>query len=185
MVPMRLPRITSRIVLSLFAVSLAWVLLVLAAPFMVPSGTLQDLSGVVGGHENEDQFSGLPLVPHAIYWLGDAECHQMAERSYFLNDNQMPFCARDLGLFLGFPVGFGLLSFRRLIVNPFLALAGLVPMALDGGLQAITSYESTNPLRLATGMVAGMALSILLSQFVFAAQDDRKGAAPGEDGKTT
>lgn len=183
---MRLPRITSKVLLVLFVASFAWFLLVVTAPLMVPAGTLQDLSGVVGGHENEDQFSGLHPVPHMIYWLGDAECHQMAERSYFLNGNQMPFCARDVGLFAGFPMGFGALLFFRLMVNPILLLVGLVPIGLDGGLQLVTSYESNNPLRLATGFVAGITFALLIAQFVFLSQDDRRKAPRDKKGgKTT
>lgn len=184
MVSMRLPRITSKVLFTLFAASLAWFLLVLTAPLMVPADTLQDLSGVVGGHENEDQFSGLSPVPRAVYWLGDAECHQIANRSFFLNGNQMPFCSRDVGLFLGFPIGLAALSFRRLIVNPVLVLIGLVPIGVDGGLQLVTSYESNNPLRLATGIVAGITFSILIAQFVFAVQEDRRKATPAPADKT-
>lgn len=184
MVPMRLPSITSKVLLLLFAASLAWFLLVVSAPFMVPSGTLEDLSGVVGGHENEDQFADLSPVPHAIYWLGDAECHQLSERSYFLNGNQMPFCSRDVGLFAGFPLGFGILLFFRLVVNPLIVLVGLVPIAIDGGLQLVTSYESNNPLRFVTGFVAGVAFAVLIAQFVFVTQEDRSKASsePGRKG---
>lgn len=185
MVFMRLPRITSQVLFVLFLASLVWFLLVLTAPFMVPSGTLQDLSGVVGGHENEAQFSRLHPVPHAVYWLGDAECHQISERSYFLNGNQMPFCSRDVGLFAGFPVGLGFLSFRRIVLNPLLALIGLIPIGLDGGLQLVTSYESNNLLRVTTGIVAGIAFSLIIAQFVFVSQDDRNKATSGRPGKTT
>jgi uncharacterized membrane protein len=173
-VSMNLPRITSFVILAVFLLSTAWLILVVISPMLVPSNTLVDLSGRVGGHENENQFKNLGAVPHAMYWLGDAECHQLSQRSYFINGNQMPFCARDLGLFLGLAVGFGLASFYRLKIHPFLALAGFIPMAIDGGLQAITNYESNNPLRLITGLIAGIAGSLLLAQFVFAIQEDRE-----------
>jgi len=185
MVLMQLPCITSKVLLLLFAASLVWFLLVVTAPFMVRANTLEDLSGVVGGHENEDQFSDLSPVPHAIYWLGDAECHQLAERSYFLNGNQMPFCARDVGLFAGFAVGFSILLLLRLIVNPLMVLIGLIPIAIDGGLQLVTSYESNNPLRLATGFVAGITFAVLIAQFVFVAQEDRVKASSGPGRKGT
>jgi uncharacterized membrane protein len=38
-----------------------------------------------------------------------------------------------------------------------------LPMALDGGIQAITDYESTNLLRTATGLLAGIALAFFLA----------------------
>ena len=171
-VSMRLPRITSSVILAVFLLSLAWLILVVISPLLVPTSTLVDLSGRVGGHENEDQFKDLGVVPHAMYWLGDAECHQLAERSYFINGNQLPFCTRDLGLFIGLVAGFGAVTFYRFKIHPFLALLGFVPMGIDGGIQAITSYESNNLLRVITGLVAGIAGSLLLAHFVFVVQED-------------
>ncbi|MBU0685473.1 MAG: DUF2085 domain-containing protein [Thermoplasmatota archaeon] len=171
---MRLPRITSSVLLAAFLLSLVWLILVVISPMLVPSNTLLDLSGRVGGHENENQFKDLGAIPHAIYWLGDAECHQLLNRSYTLNGNQMPFCARDLGLFVGIAIGFGFASFYRWKIPPLFVILGLVPIAVDGGVQAVTSYESNNLLRLATGMLAGLVLSLLLAHFVFVSQEDRE-----------
>jgi len=169
------PRLTSRTLLLALVVSLIWLALVVAAPYLVPSGTLQDLSGRVGTRENSAAFSPLGPVPRAIYTIGDVECHQIAERSFFLNDNQMPFCARDLGLFIGLVAGFALASFFRFRWNPALLLLGLVPMALDGGIQLFTDYESNNPLRLATGAIGGAALALLLAAYVHAFEELRVG----------
>lgn len=175
---MRLPKITSRVVLALLILSAFWLALVVSSPFLVHSNTLKDLSGVVGGHENEDQFGNLRPLPHAIYWLGDAECHQLAGRSYFLNGNQMPFCARDVGLFLGLVIGFLTATFVRWKIPPLLVLLGLVPIAIDGGLQQVTSYESTNPLRLATGLIAGLVLALLFAHFLFVIEEDKPKPKP-------
>lgn len=167
MVPMKLPHITSRAVMLIFIVSTVWLVLVVAAAYLVPPGTLTDISGRVGGHENDDQFDDLSPLPHAVYWIGDAECHQLSERSYYLNDNQMPFCARDLGLFAGIAAGFGLAAFYRLKVKPWVFLLAIIPLGVDGGVQAITSYESNNSLRLGTGILAGLGLALLLAEFIF------------------
>jgi len=175
---MRLPRITSRVVLALLILSAFWLALVVSSPFLVHSNTLKDLSGVVGGHENEGQFKTLGSVPHAAYWLGDAECHQLASRSYFLNGNQMPFCARDVGLFMGLVIGFFTATFVRWKIPPLFVLLGLVPIAIDGGFQQVTSYESTNPLRLATGLVAGLVLALLFAHFIFVIEEDKPKPKP-------
>ena len=177
---MRLPRITitSRVVLALLILSAVWLALVVLSPLLVPSNTLKDLSGVVGGHENERQFKNIDPLPHAIYWLGDAECHQLSNRSYFLNGNQMPFCARDAGLFLGLALGFGFATFVRWKIHPVLVLVGLVPIAIDGGLQLVSSHESTNLLRLATGTLAGLVLALLLAHFLFVIGEDRAKPKP-------
>lgn len=166
-------RITSGVLLVLFGASMLWLLLALASPFMVPSNTLLDLSGTVGMRENDAQFDSLSLVPRTIYVIGDIECHQLAERSYFLNGNQMPFCARDLGLFAGLAAGFGIATLMVVKLNPLLFMLGLVPLGLDGGIQFVTDYESTNPLRLATGLVAGASLALLLAMFVLELRSER------------
>lgn len=185
---MRFPRITSRPILVLFALSAAWLALVFSAPFMVPSGTLADLSGTVGTHDNDAQFASLSPLPHAIYWIGDAECHQIASRSYFLNGNEMPFCARDVGIFMGLAAGLGLTAFYRYKANPLFVILAMIPIGIDGGLQALTSYESSNPLRILTGFIAGTALALLIAHFLFVIQEDsikarKSGTRAGGAGK--
>lgn len=174
--------ITSGVLLILFVASTIWVALTVTAPLMVPSDTLLDLTGTVGMRENIAQFEPLSIVPRTIYIIGDLECHQIADRSYFLNGNQMPFCSRDLGLFLGLAFGFGIATFFFIQLNPMWLLVGLIPMGLDGGLQLVTEYESTNPLRLITGIVAGTALALLLASFALAFREDAKGTPPSEQG---
>jgi uncharacterized membrane protein len=65
-------------------------------------------------------------------------------------------------MFVGLPVGF-LLCFA-LPLRPKLSLVILtvLPMGIDGGLQAITSYESFNLLRFATGALGGLAVAFFL-----------------------
>ncbi|MBE0518539.1 MAG: DUF2085 domain-containing protein [Thermoplasmata archaeon] len=166
------PKITSAAILLMFVLTSVWLLLVVVAPMLVPSNTLTDLSGRVGFHDNEALFSQLDPIPHAVYWIGDGECHQLADRSYFINGNQMPFCARDLGLFIGLAIGSGIVTFYRYKIHPILVLIGLVPLALDGGVQLLTDYESNNTLRMITGFIAGLVLALLLAHFMFALQED-------------
>jgi uncharacterized membrane protein len=177
--------VTSGVLLVLFAASALWVTLSITAPLMVPSDTLLDLTGTVGMRENDAQFESLSVVPRTMYIIGDLECHQIAERSFFLNGNQMPFCARDLGLFVGLMVGFGIATFISLQVNPVLLILGLLPLGLDGGIQLVTEYESTNALRVATGLLAGVALALLLAVFVFAFKEEPAMKAPSSEREET
>jgi uncharacterized membrane protein len=170
-------KVTSIVILVMFIVSGLWLALVVVAPYLVPANTLTDLSGSVSVRDNEDQFENLGALPKTIYSIGDVECHQIASRSYFLNGNEMPFCARDLGLFIGLAAGFGIVTFYRYKINPFIALLGLVPIGVDGGLQLVTGYESNNVLRLSTGIVAGVAMVLLIALYVFLLSEDRKSAA--------
>jgi uncharacterized membrane protein len=165
-------RITSGVLLILLVASTIWVALTVTAPLLVPSDTLLDLTGTVGMRENIAQFESLSIVPRTIYIIGDLECHQIADRSYFLNGNQMPFCSRDLGLFIGLMVGFGIATFISIQINPLLLILGLLPLGLDGGIQLVTEYESTNALRVATGIIAGAALALLLAVFILAFKEE-------------
>ncbi len=79
-------------------------------------------------------------------------CHQMPERSFFAGRWQLPVCARCLGLLCGWLLGLGLAAAGR--TGPRAAL-WLLPMAADGSAQRLGLYNSTNPRRFATGLLAG------------------------------
>jgi len=72
----------------------------------------------------------------------------------------MPICARCFGIYLGMSLGiliflaFGL--WLRKASPVWIALAS-APLIIDGGTQLLALRESTNQLRLATGLLAGAA----------------------------
>jgi uncharacterized membrane protein len=142
-----------------------WLALVFIAPLSLPTGSVTDLSGTVGTVENWDSIEKMNPLAAAVYLLGDSECHQLLDRSFVINGNQMPFCSRDLGIFIGLVAGMALAFSGRLKVGWKIALLLLVPMGLDGGAQLISSYGSNNLLRLATGILAGIGLAYLLDWF--------------------
>jgi uncharacterized membrane protein len=142
-----------------------WLALVFIAPLSLPAGSVTDLSGSVGSLDNLGVIGQMNPLAATIYLLGDAQCHQLLERSFVINGNQMPFCSRDLGMFIGVVAGMGLAFSGKLKAGWKIALLLLVPMGLDGGAQLISSYESTNLVRLATGILAGIGLAYLLDWF--------------------
>tara|TARA_B110000196_G_scaffold160194_1_gene137736 strand:+ start:319 stop:1077 length:759 start_codon:yes stop_codon:yes gene_type:complete len=137
-------------------------------------------------------FAWGELDPYAafIYGFGDLNCHNKADRSWEVNGNQMPMCVRDIGIFLGLAIGGFLFSRRGLnrwtLRDTFLslfpdrymasvyvnnrrtiamvAIAGIfvLPMALDGFSQMLTSYESTAIMRLITGTPFGIFIGAFL-----------------------
>ncbi len=151
-----------------------WLLWVLIAPFTLPAGSVTDLSGSVGPIDNGPQIDDMNPFAAAIYWLGDANCHQLASRSYYLNGNQLPFCARDLGIFIGMALGMVLAFFVKARPSLLLIILGFVPMALDGGIQLLTSYESTNLVRLLTGALAGISVAFLIHLIAMNVRDSRR-----------
>ena len=134
-------------------------------------------------------FSWTALNPVAafVYSFGDLNCHQKSERSWELNGNQLAVCVRDVGLFMGLFIGAlfwrsrGLnrwtvrdsflsvfkdeqvsslyVKDRRMIAMALFISIGALPIGFDGFYQLLTDYESTNPIRLVTGTLAGFVLS--------------------------
>jgi uncharacterized membrane protein len=155
-------RRAKRAVLVLFA---AWLLLVLAVPLTLPTGSVTDLSGRANAIDNSEAIDGMNPLAWAVYMFGDINCHQLAERSFTINGNQMPFCVRDVGIFLGLAVGMAIV----VLLSPrfsWLILAALVlPILVDGGVQLTGMYESNNALRLITGTLAGVGASYFLGHF--------------------
>jgi len=103
--------------------------------------------------------------------IGYGLCHQIPERSLFAGGYQLPVCARDTGIYAGFALGvlaLWLIARGRRPTElprwPVLAIMGafLLLMAYDG----VTSYaglrETTNDIRLLTGLLAGWVLAALI-----------------------
>ncbi|MDO8879364.1 MAG: DUF2085 domain-containing protein [Coriobacteriia bacterium] len=102
--------------------------------------------------------------------LGYGLCHQLPERSLFAGGFQLPVCARDTGLYIGFAAALIVLVLlardRRpseLPSWPVLLIIGLFvgAMAFDG----VSSYAglrtTTNDIRLITGLMTGWGLATL------------------------
>jgi uncharacterized membrane protein len=181
------PRKFHPLVLIPFAITLAWVLIQFLAPLSLPAGSVKDLSGVVGRVDNANQTAKMNPFARWVYEGGDVNCHQKASRSLFINGNEMPYCSRDLGIFIGMMLGCALGLYIVLDLKVWYIIGGLVPMGIDGVGQLVGLWESTNPVRLLTGALAGFITGIALA-FIFYVVEEylrerRKGrAAKGPDG---
>src|SRR5579875_245164 len=108
-----------------------------------------------------------------LRWLDSGICAQQPSHSFFPGGQQLPLCARNTGIYLGFFVTLlGLIvtgrgRAQKLPRWPIIAalLLGVLAMAVDGfnslyldlGLPHL--YQPHNLLRLATGMATGLALA--------------------------
>lgn len=147
--PLRLPHLFLMIFASI-------TLLVLIVPFMVTPGSLVNLDGRVGIIDHADIWNEQDIITGLIYRTGDYFCHQMEERSYLLNGNQLPVCVRDLGLLLGFTLAsFPLIWIDRRI-SWWMITAFVLPIIVDGGVQTLMDYQSQNLIRLTTGILGGV-----------------------------
>lgn len=172
----------SKIVFVIFIISLVWTVAIFLAPATLASGEIADLDGKANSIDYGDAWADLPPLHAAVYYIGDAECHQISDRSFYIAGNQMPVCVRDTAIFLFGTLGLltamvarqgpsvtrmllGMLPKKgralvegkipEILILVIVAVIFLVPLALDGGLQLFTEYESTNPLRFLTGALAG------------------------------
>lgn len=104
-------------------------------------------------------------------------CHGMPERCIELFGVPFPICARCLGIYGGMIIG--LLAFwvlpmvteKAMRIAVFLAVT---PLAIDGLTQLARLRESTNSLRIATGIAAGLAFGM----WALTAVERREEASP-------
>jgi uncharacterized membrane protein len=149
----------------LFILFSLWGILQLFAPFLLPTNSVSDLSGSVAVLDNDHVISQMDFPWSFLYTMGDRLCHQRVDRSFTVNGNQMPFCSRCTALWLGIAVGLGfmvLFSFELTHRFFFVFVLGIVPLGIDGIGQLAGFWESTNILRLGTGLLAGFVCGIAL-----------------------
>jgi uncharacterized membrane protein len=165
------------------------------APISLEPGTVSDLDGTANIVDYEHKWDKLPSYHKAVYYFGDLNCHQKWYRSFTINDNQLPVDARMTSIFIFANVGLLMVMFTRssmdladIIFNIFpqrvrnsvikymspsifiviiIALA-LLPVAIDGYTQLLTSYESTNLKRVLTGISAGWIGGIIFGAMMLA-----------------
>ncbi len=102
-------------------------------------------------------------------------CHGKVERCLALFGVPMPICARCTGIYLGMLgalLAFRIIPLLRERVMRKVAFVAILPLALDGLTQLTGLRESVNPLRIATGVVAGLAFGLWILSAV-----ERRGEA--------
>jgi uncharacterized membrane protein len=173
------------------------VIAIFTAPYTIPPNTVSGLDGNANMIDSFDRWNDLNPYARVVYLFGDFNCHQIESRSFFLNGNQMPVCARDTGMALGFLIGSVLFLFTIPKSNPFVmfltpflrekaaalknemaillaVIIGIVfmsPMAVDGLVQTASSYDSTNTIRFLTGLSFGwvlvLGMGVYLESYIY------------------
>ena len=152
-----------------FILFFIWVLLQFLAPFALPTGSVPDLSGVVGFSDNDKLIHNLSFPWNAVYASGDRLCHQQAARSLFFNGNQMPYCTRCTAIWLGIAIGLGFMVLYTIELSEkflFLLLISLIPIGIDGVGQLFGFWESTNLIRFLTGLLAGVVCGLAIGVII-------------------
>ncbi len=120
-------------------------------------------------------FPGASLL-NRLSWLDSGVCAQILTHSFYPGGERLPLCARNTGIYLGFVVtlmtlyGAGKGQAQRLPPWPlftFLVL-GVVTLAVDGFNSFLLDlgqphlYQPDNLIRLATGLLTGLTMALLL-----------------------
>jgi len=157
------------LIFVLFIIFSLWIILQFLAPLILPEGSVSDLSGSVAVSDNDNVIQNMSLPWNFVYTSGDRLCHQIAERSFFINGNQMSFCARCTAIWLGLAIGLGLMVFYKIQLDEkflFAIIIGIVPIGIDGVGQLLGFWESTNIIRLITGLLAGVVCGIAIGLII-------------------
>jgi uncharacterized membrane protein len=105
-------------------------------------------------------------------------CHGLVRRCLEIFDVPMPICARCVGIYVGLLAGvafFRIVPLLRERVMRSVAIAAVFPLALDGLTQLAGFRESNNSLRMATGVIAGLAFGLWILSAV-----ERRGETAAE-----
>jgi Predicted membrane protein len=92
-------------------------------------------------------------------------CHQLPERSFFINGKQFPVCARCTGVTIGQASAILYFLLTKKVSLKF-ALISLSIMGIDWGTQAIGLKSSTNLRRLLTGICGGFGIIMTYIYFL-------------------
>jgi uncharacterized membrane protein len=158
-------------------VGMMLIILGVGVPALLPPGTCTDMDG--SPSRMDHSCGSLPAWARPIYLYGDISCHQQADSSFSLKSNQLPYCIRDLFVYLGGTLGLAFWlcwpghMFRRPIRDRLLrasrggvllligALA-VLPMFLDALVfRGNMSWSCTTASRAVTGILGGIGLSCL------------------------
>lgn len=128
-------------------VALVWILLIVSAP--------------VAKAENLTAFS------NPIYKFFSYLCHQMPERSFYLDDHPLAVCARCFGFYGGFFLGIIIYPIIRTLretepLPRFWLFAAMIPMGVDWSLTFFGIWENTHYSRLVTGLILGAACAFFI-----------------------
>ena len=104
--------------------------------------------------------SGYTGIAQVIYGAFSKLCHQLPERSYFIDGHKLAVCSRCTGIYAGFALtllAYPLIrSLRNTAMPPrSVLILSAVPLAIDFGLTFLGVWQNTHTSRLLTGALVG------------------------------
>jgi len=183
----------NKTIFAIFIIVIFYTLSLFVAPMTLESRRIEGLDGSANRIVYSEKWEDLSPYHRTIYTFSDLNCHQKHERSYSINENQMPVCARCLGMFVGGSVGLLFMSLnkggydlkdtlldtlnldlsmsekKKLSMLIFIGAIFALPLILDGTIQLFADYESFNEFRTFTGLLFGFGFSVFISAMLLSA----------------
>lgn len=119
-------------------------------------------------------------IESVAFYLGKAICHQMPERTFFIDGHYLPLCARCTGIYIGIfssllflavTKKFGSNQIPSINISIVLLLF-LFPLIIDGFGSYLGLYSTNNVIRLLTGIMFGATLPIFVVPLVTRSMDE-------------
>src|SRR5207245_10065 len=95
----------SRALFAVLVLNVVWTASLFVCPYLVHPGSFptSDVASQVGGAnlvDHENIWATFPIYPRIIYTIGDAQCHQLPYRTFWLNGNEMPIDERMTSMYV-------------------------------------------------------------------------------------
>lgn len=105
-----------------------------------------------------------------LYFMGRSVCHQLPERSFFIQNNQFPLCARCTGIYIGMLLGLLYLLIRKrdkgnrppAIKQLIVMVICWIPMMVDGVTSYVGVRDTNNLIRFITGLFFGVFIPVFI-----------------------
>lgn len=152
----------SRAYLLVLALVALWTAGALIAPVGIAHGWISSDQSLAARSDGRWLPDLLAVIIHAVY---GRVCHQLPERSLWIQGHPMAVCARCFGIYFGYLAGTLFYPLARKPLETALPrrrwlILALLPMAIDfvGGYLGV--FENTVASRTTTGLLAGIAGAI-------------------------
>ena len=96
-------------------------------------------------------------------------CHRRPDRTLSYKNHYFPLCARCTGFYISgfiFLIIFLIINIHYPKYLLVIYVLSLIPLAIDGITQYFGFRESTNLIRVVTGVIAGFGVGLLLSMII-------------------
>lgn len=146
---------------ALITLSLAWIALILAAPWLMAERH--------------------PLASATLYQGFSAVCHQIPERSFYFRGYPMAVCSRCASIYAGFIVGLLFYPFARDLREDtfpprWILIAAAIPTVIDFAGGVLGLFTNTFLSRSLTGILFGVVVAFYVTPGLVSALNDWRAA---------